>query len=58
MAELAQRLEKLQAPIEERRRAYEERIRELEADLAARSQQDQELIRSRIESTRRRMESE
>ncbi len=58
VAELAGRLEKLQAPLEERRRAYEQRIQQLEAQLAARDRQDHELIRARLDSTRRRLDSD
>ncbi len=58
VAELAARLEKLQAPLEERRRAYEQRIQQLEAQLAARDRQDHELIEARLESTRRRLDSD
>jgi hypothetical protein len=58
VAELASRLEKLQAPLEERMRAYERRIAELESELAAKDEQNHELIQARIESTRRQMELE
>jgi hypothetical protein len=58
VAELASRLEKLQAPLEERMRAYERRIAELEAELAAKDEQNHELIQARIDSTRRQMELE
>lgn len=58
VAELAERLEKLQAPLEERRRAYEQRIQQLEAQLAARDRQDHELIQARLDSTRRRLDSD
>lgn len=58
VAELAERLEKLHAPLEERRRAYERRIAELEAELAARDEQDHELIQARIDSTRRRLQAD
>jgi len=58
VAELAQRLERLQAPLEERLRAYEHRISELEAELAAKDQENRQLIQARIESTRRKLESE
>ncbi len=58
VAELAARLEKLHAPLEERRRAYEQRIQDLEEELAARDRHEHELIQARIESTRRRLLSD
>jgi len=58
VAELASRLEKLQAPLEERMRAYERRIVELEMELAAKDEQSHELIQAKIESTRRQMDLE
>jgi hypothetical protein len=58
VAELASRLEKLQAPLEERMGAYERRIAELEAELSAKDEQNHELIQARIDSTRRQMELE
>ena len=58
VAELASRLEKLQAPLQERMQAYERRIAELEAELAAKEDHSHELIQARIDSTRRQMEME
>ena len=58
VAELAERLEHVHAPLEERLRAYEKRIAELEAELAAKGEQNLELIKARIETTRRKLEGE
>lgn len=58
VAELAERLEHVHAPLEDRLRAYERRIAELEAELTARGEQDLELIKARIETTRRRLDGE
>jgi hypothetical protein len=49
MAELEARLEKIHAPLQERLRAYEERIRELEKELALRSRENRELIQLKIQ---------
>lgn len=58
VAELANRLEHVHAPLEDRLRAYERRIAELEAELAARGEQNLELIKARIETTRRKLDGE
>jgi hypothetical protein len=58
LAELAERLDGAQAPLEERLHAYEQRIAELEAQLALKDQQNQELIRARLEWTRRKLDEE
>lgn len=58
VAELAERLENVHAPLEERLRAYEHRIAELEAELAARGEQNVEQIKARIETTRRKLDGE
>lgn len=58
VAELAERLENVHAPLEDRLRAYERRITELEAELAARGEQNLELIKARIETTRRKLDGE
>ena len=58
VAELTERLEHVHAPLEERLRAYEKRIAELEAELAAKGEQNQELIKAKIETTRKQMEGE
>jgi hypothetical protein len=48
MRELEQRLEQLHAPLQERISAYEKRIEELEKDLAAKGEENRELIGARI----------
>lgn len=58
VAELAERLENVHAPLEERLRAYESRIAELEEALAAKGEQNLELIKARIETTRRKLDGE
>ncbi len=58
VAELAARLEEVHAPLEDRLRAYEQRIEELEAELAAKGEQNLDLIKAKIESTRKQMEGE
>jgi len=55
--ELEQRLEKLHAPLEERLRAYERRIAELERDLAAKGDENRELIKAKIDTARKRLQS-
>lgn len=56
--DLAERLEHIHAPLEDRLRAYECRIADLEAQLAAKGQENLELIKARIETTRKQMEGE
>jgi len=58
LTELARRLEAVQTPMLERLRAYEQRIRELEKDLAEQSKENRELLQLKIEMTRRQLESE
>ena len=58
VAELTERLEHVHAPLEERLRAYEKRIAELEAELAAKGEQNLELIKARIETTRKKLDGE
>lgn len=58
VSELERRLEKLHAPLEDRLKAYEQRIAELERDLAAKGAQNRELIQARIESARQKLASE
>ena len=50
-------LEKIRAPLEERLRAYEQRITELEKELAARGEENQELLKAKILMIRKQMES-
>jgi hypothetical protein len=53
MTEMAQRLEQIQTDFESRVGMYEERIAELERELATRSAINRELISARIELTRK-----
>ena len=53
--ELEQRLERLHTPLKERVTAYEKRIEELENDLAAKGEQNRELIRARITVARQQL---
>jgi len=58
VAELAKRLASVHAPLEDRLKAYERRIAELEAELAAKGEQNLELIKAKIETTRKKLEGE
>lgn len=58
VAELADRLELLHAPLEDRLKAYERRIAELEAELAAKGLENQDLIQAQIETMRKKLEGE
>jgi hypothetical protein len=58
LAGIARRLDEMQVPLEERLQAYAQRIAELEAQLALKDQQNQELIRARLEWTRRKLDEE
>jgi hypothetical protein len=58
VADLAARLEEVHAPLEDRLRAYEQRIAELEAELTAKGEQNLDLIKAKIETTRKQMEGE
>jgi hypothetical protein len=58
IAELVQRLDQLQAPMQERLRAYQDRIQELQKDLAERTEENRELLKLKIEMMRRQLESE
>jgi hypothetical protein len=58
VAELAARLEEVHAPLEDRLRAYEQRIAQLEAELAAKGEQNLDLIKAKIEMTRKKLEGE
>jgi membrane-associated HD superfamily phosphohydrolase len=57
-AELEQRLAQLQAPLGARLQAYEKRIAELERELATKGEENRELIRAKIELTRKKLELE
>jgi hypothetical protein len=58
LTELAQRLEAVQTPLLERLRAYEQRINELEKDLADQSKENRELLKLKIDLLREKIESE
>jgi hypothetical protein len=55
MAELEARLEKMHAPLQDRLRAYESRIVELEQELARKGAENQELIKLKIALARNQM---
>ena len=58
ISELVHRLDELKAPIQERLHSYETRIHELEHDLAERNEENRELLKLKIEMTRRQLEAE
>ena len=58
LTELAQRLEAVQTPMLERLRAYEQRIGELEKDLADQSKENRELLKLKIDLLREKIETE
>jgi DNA repair exonuclease SbcCD ATPase subunit len=58
LTELARRLEAVQTPMLERLRTYEERIGELEQDLADQSKENRELLKLKIEMLREKIEAE
>jgi hypothetical protein len=58
IAALVRRLDELQAPRQERQLAYETRIRTLETELAIRTAENRELVKLKIEMTRRQLETE
>jgi hypothetical protein len=58
LAALVRRLEQMQTPMMERLRAYEERLRELQKELAEQTEQNRELLKLKIEMTRRQIETE
>jgi hypothetical protein len=55
LAQLTQHLDELRAPIQERLRSYETRIQELEKELAARSEENRELLKLKIEMLRQQV---
>lgn len=55
---LVRRLEQVHAPLLERLRAYEERLQELQRELAEQTEQNRELLKLKIEMTRRQIETE
>ena len=58
IAQLTHHLDELRAPIQERLRSYEMRIQELEKELAARNEENRELLKLKIEMFRRQLEVE
>ena len=58
LTELAKRLEAVQTPLLERLRAYEQRIAELEKDLADQSKENRELLKLKIDLLRDQIETE
>jgi hypothetical protein len=58
LARLEQMLAEMQAPIEERIKAYEHRIAELEQALKAKGEESHELIETMIRLTRQKLEAE
>lgn len=58
LAELEQRLDELHAPLQERLRAYEKRVAELEKALAAKGQENRQLLEAKIQLTRKQMATE
>lgn len=58
MAEIDARLEKIQAPLQDRLRAYERRIAELEKELSARGEENRELLKAKIVLARKQLEME
>jgi hypothetical protein len=55
---LVQRLDQLQLPMQERLRAYEGQIQRLEKELAARAEENRELLKLKIDMMRRQLERE
>jgi hypothetical protein len=58
IAELVQRLDRLQAPMQERLRAYQDRIQELQKELTQRTEENRELLKMKIEMMRQQIETE
>jgi len=57
LVELERRLDELHTPLQERLRAYEKRIGELEKSLAAKGEENRELLRAKIQLTRQQLEN-
>ena len=55
MTELEERLEKIQAPLQDRLRAYEQRIGELEKQLARQGEANRELIKTKLQLARHQL---
>lgn len=58
IAQLTHHLDELKAPIQERLRSYEMRIQELEKELSARTEENRELLKLKIEMMRHQLEVE
>jgi hypothetical protein len=58
IAQLAHHLDELKAPLQERLRSYETRIQELEKELRARTEENRELLKLKIEIMRHQLEVE
>ena len=58
IAQLTHHLDELRAPIQDRLRSYEMRIQELEKELAARTEENRELLKVKIEMLRCQLEVE
>ena len=58
LAELEKRLDELHTPLQERLRAYEKRVAELEKSLAAKGKENRQLLEAKIQLTRKQMETE
>jgi hypothetical protein len=58
MAELEARLEKVQAPLQERLLIYEKRIADLEKELAMKGEENRELIKAKLQVVRQQLEIE
>jgi hypothetical protein len=58
IAQLAQHLDELKAPMQDRLRSYETRIQELEKELTARSEENRVLLQLKIEMVRHQLELE
>ena len=58
IAQLTHHLDEMRVPIQERLRSYEMRIQELEKELAARNEENRELLKLKIDMLRRQLEIE
>jgi hypothetical protein len=58
LTELARRLEAVQTPLLERLRIYEERVQDLERELADQSRENRELLKLKIDMLREKIQSE
>lgn len=58
IADLVRRLDRLQAPMQERLRIYETQIQKLEKELAARNEENHELLKMKIEMIHHQLASE